>query len=124
MGVIQSGVNQAVGAAGETIRDVKLLGKAGELTQGQQNIVEEQKQVAKNVLYTEEQKRQRQIRDEQLENEEREKRIAKIREEIQRERERRSFNERQSMKNKIRNLKDWDEHERLRNSPLGGGLNG
>ena len=123
MGVIQSGVNQAIGAAGETIRDVKLLGKAGELTQGQQNIVDEQKQVAKNVLYTEEQKRQRQIRDAQLDEEERKKRIAKIREEIQRERERRSSNERQSMISKIRNLKDWRDHERLRNSPLGGDFN-
>lgn len=121
MGVIQSGVNQAVGAAGETIRDVKLLGKAGELTQGQQNIVEEQKQVAKNVLYTEEQKQK--IRDEQLYNEEREKRIAKIREEVQREREKRMKGEVQSTKDRLRNLKDLRDRERLRKSVLGGDFN-
>lgn len=122
MGVIQSAVNQAIGAAGETIRDVKLLGKAGELTQGQQNIVDEQKQVAKNVLYTEEQKRQ--LRDARLEQEEKEKLIAKIREQVQRERERQSSNEMQSTKSKIRNLKDLKERETFRKSILGGGLNG
>ena len=121
MGVIQSGVNQAIGAAGETIRDVKLLGKAGELTHGQQNIVEEQKQVAKNVLYTEEQKRK--IRDEQLEKEENERMIAKIREQVKRERESQSFNERQSMISKIRNLNDFNNKERLRKSILGGDFN-
>ena len=121
MGVIQSGVNQAIGAAGETIRDVKLLRKAGELTQGQQNIVDEQKKVAKNVLYTEEQKRK--LRDEQLEKEEKERLIAKIREKIQREREQQFSNERQSTINKIRNLKDFKDKERLRKSPLGGDFN-
>ena len=121
MGVIQSAVNQAIGAAGESIRDVKLLGKAGELTQGQQKIVDEQKQVAKNVLYTEEQKRQ--IRDAQLKKEEEERLLAKIREQTQRERERQSFNERQSTISKIRNLKDFKDKETLRKSVLGGDFN-
>ena len=121
MGVIQSAVNQAIGVAGEAIRDVKLLGKAGELTQGQHKILDEQKQVAKNVLYTEEQKRQ--IRDAQLEKEENERLVAKIREQIKRERERQSFNERQSTISKIRNLKDFKNKEILRKSVLGGDFN-
>ena len=121
MGVIQSSVNQAIGAAGETIRDVKLLGKAGELTQGQQNIVKEQKEVAKNVLYTEEQKQK--LRDEQLKKEEKERLVAKIREQVKREREQQFSSERQSTINKLRNLKDWKDHERLRKSPLGGDFN-
>ena len=128
MGVIQSAVNQGIGSIGEAIRDVKLLAKANQLTegqqkiaQGQQNIVEEQKKVAKNVLYTEEQKRQ--IRDEQLEKEEKERLIAKIREQVKREREQQFSNERQSTISKIRNLKDFKDHERLRNSPLGGDFN-
>ena len=121
MGVIQSAVNQGIGAIGEAVRDVKLLGKANQLTEGQKKIVDEQKQVAKNVLYTEEQKRQ--LRDEQLEREEKERLVAKIREQVKREREQQFSNERQSTINKLRNLKDWKDHERLRKSILGGDFN-
>ena len=121
MGVIQSAVNQAIGAAGETIRDVKLLEKTQELTEGQKIIGEGQKEVARNVLYTEEQKRK--LRAAQLEQEEKEKLVSKIREQMQREREQQSFNDRQSTKSKIRNLKEQKERDILRKSVLGGDLN-
>lgn len=122
MGVIQSAVNQGIGALGETIRDVRLLRKAQEVTEGQKTLEKEQKEVIKNSLYTDEQKRQ--IRDAQLEQEERAKLIAKIREQVQREREQQSFNERQSTITKVRNLKDLKERDKLKSSILGGGLNG
>ena len=121
MGVIQSSVNQAIGAIGATARDMKLLRKAGELTQNQKALEAVQKDIAQKALYTDEQKKQ--LRDAQLEQEEKTKLIAKIREQMLRERERQSSIERQSTISKIRNMKDLKERERLRNSPLGGDFN-
>lgn len=122
MGVIQSAVNQAIGTAGETIRDVKLLEKTQELTEAQKSRGEGQKEVARNVPYTEEQERK--LRAARLEQEEKAKLIAKIREQIYRERELKSFNERQSILAKLRNIKEQKEYERLHSSVLGGDLNG
>ena len=129
MGVIQSNVNQAIGAAGQAASFVKFLSN-------QKKIGDGVKEAGDNALYTDEQKRnardeallemteeQKRERYAKIEMEEKEKLIAKIREQMLRERERQSFNERQSTKSKIRNQKDLKEHERLRNSPLGGDFN-
>lgn len=115
MGVIQSAVNQAIGAAGETIRDVKLLEKTQEIAEGKN-------EVPQNVLYTDDQKQQ--MRDKQIEQEEKAKLAAKIREKIMREREQRYTFDRQSTIQRLRNLKEDKEREALRKSILGGGLNG
>lgn len=119
MGVIQAGVNQAIGAAGQAAGFVKFLGKQKELSIGQKNLEEvslmepEEKQAYSMA-----------VRNAQLEQEEKSKLIAKIREQVQRERERQSFNERQSTMAKIRNMKEQKDYELLRSSVLGGGLNG
>ena len=143
MGVIQSNVNQAIGAAGQAASFVKFLSNQKKIGDGVKEAgdnalyTDEQKRNARDealLEMTEEQKRERyakiEMTEEQkreryakIEMEEKEKLIAKIREQMLRERERQSFNERQSTKSKIRNQKDLKEHERLRNSPLGGDFN-
>ena len=119
MGVIQSSVNQAIGAAGQAAGFVKFLGNQKELSIGQKNLEDvslmepEEKQAYSTA-----------VRDAQLEQEEKAKLIAKIREQMYRERERKSSNERQSTLSKIRNMKEQKDYERLHSSVLGGDLNG
>ncbi len=158
MGVIQSSINQAIGAAGEAIRDVKLLGKAGELTQGQQKIREGVANVGegvtnvgkdvKDIVLIRQKELEKRKKEEWLqqdrenakeygmtleeyqkwENELHEEEMAEIRadreEEVKRENELRKAGLRRSKAEELKAKQDLKDHERLRNSPLGGGLNG
>ena len=136
MGVIQSAVNQAVGAAGEAIRDVKVLQKANQLTEGQQKLSQGQSDVAtgskviaqnlnkQQVMQSNPQMTEEEAQIAAEEEVERQWEIAKQKSELQRQRLLRMNGEMQSTKDRLKNLKDLKERERLKKSPLGGDLNG
>ena len=115
MGVIQSSINQAIIAAGQAAGLVKVLGN-------QKKIGEDVTGVRSKSRYTDEQKKR--IIDKQIEREEIESLSAKIREQTMREREQQYSFDRQSTIQRLRNLKEQKERDILRNSTLGGGLNG
>ena len=115
MGVIQSSINQAIIAAGQAAGLVKVLGN-------QKKIGEDVTGVRSKSRYTDEQKKR--IIDKQIEREEIESLSSKIREQTMREREQQYSFDRQSTIQRLRNLKEQKERDILRNSTLGGGLNG
>ena len=137
MGVIQSSVNQAIGAAGQAAGFVKFLGKQNKIGEDVQSISLTQKNEIAN------RKREEQLLQDKenakkygmtlkayqkWENELHEEEMAEIRtdreEEVKRENEFRKQGLRQSFAAELKAKEDLKAHERLRNSPLGGGLNG
>ena len=135
MGVIQSAVNQAIGAAGETIRDVKVLQKANQLTEGQQKLAKGQadvatgsKVIAQNLNKQQVKQSNPQMTDEEAQiaaeaEVEKQWEIAKQKSELQRQRLLRMNGDMQSTKDRLKNLKDLKEKERLKKSVLGGDFN-
>lgn len=135
MGVIQSTVNQGIGAIGESIRDLKVLQKANQLTEGQKNLAQGQsdvatgsKVIAQNLNKQQVKKSYPKMTDEEAQiaaEEEVEKQweIAKQKSELQRQRLLRMNGEMQSTKDRLKNLKDLKERERLKKSVLGGDFN-
>lgn len=137
MGVIQSSVNQAIGAAGQAAGFVKFLGKQNKIGEDVQDISLTQK----NEIADRKQKEQL-LQDKEnakyygmtlkayqkWENELHEEEMAEIRadreEEVRRENELRKQGLRRSFAAELQAKNDLKAHERLRNSPLGGYLNG
>lgn len=137
MGVIQSSINQAISSAGQAAGLVKVLGNQKKIGEDVQDISLTQKNEIAN------RKREEQLLQDKenakkygmslkayqkWENELHEEEMAEIRadreEEVKRENELRKQGLRQSFAAELAAKKDLKEHERLRNSPLGGGLNG
>lgn len=127
MGVIQAGVNQAIGAAGQAAGYVKFLGNQKKIGEDVQKAGSD----VRTMRYYEPPKVEKtpQMSKEEYEiakeaEVEKAWEIAKQREARQRQMEQALAGDRQSTIQKLRNLKELKERDALRNSPLGGGLNG
>lgn len=128
MGVIQSSVNQGIGAIGETFRDVKLLGAAGNIAKGQQDVANGSKVLAQSLSKEQVKQRYPQMTKEEAQiaaeaEVEKQWEIAKKKSELQRQHLLRMNGETQSTKQRLKNLKDLKERERLKKSALGGDFN-
>lgn len=106
MGVIQSSINQAIGAAGHAAGAIKLLKNQKQIGEKLTNDTK-----VNDVKYNPDKTETERI-------------MSKLREKIIRERETRILNDRQSKIQELRNIKDIEDRERLRKSLLGGDLNG
>lgn len=126
MGVIQSGVNQAIGAAGQAAGYVKFLGNQKKIGEDVQKAGSD----VRTMRYYEPPKVKKtpQMSKEEYEiakeaEVEKAWEISKQREARQRQMEQTLVGDKQSTKAKLRNLKDLKERDVLRKSILGGGLN-
>lgn len=144
MGVIQSSVNQAIGAAGQAAGLVKVLGNQKKLGLGQgdlMNVTLMTEQERKEFIKRKHEKERLQEDKEnakkygmtlkayqkwenELHDEEMAETRAHIEEEAKRENELRKQGLRQSFAAELKAKQDLKAHERLRNSPLGGDFNG
>lgn len=138
MGVIQSSVNQAIGAAGQAAGFVKFLGKQNEIGKDVQDISLTQK----NKITARRRKKEQLLQDKEnakyygmtlrayrkWEDKLHEEEMAEMRadreEEVRRENELRKHGLKQSFAAELQAKNDLKAHERLRKSPLGGYLNG
>lgn len=121
MGVIQSSINQALGAAGQAAGYMKVLSN-------QKKIGEDVKETGNKALYTEEQKKAIEAeKAKQLEEIKRERKkiaISALREQMMREDAVNISNFRQSTRARVRNEIEDKERELFRQTTFGGGLNG